>query len=160
MLPARLTVHLMCFQVEHVVMNRICGLLKYFWAESLPPALWPFPPHYSKRGKISLYPPATTVTQVSQLLVHHSQPLHYYIIWQEMSFNESTQGGCHRKRAISSKSSPTMTERHWTIALAIKDRIHFQAGRQIWFICLFSFNLKRGFQCQPIHLLQTLDTPH
>lgn len=46
-------------------MNRICGLLKYFWAESLPPALWPFPPHYSKRGKISLYPPATTVTKGS-----------------------------------------------------------------------------------------------
>lgn len=46
-------------------MNRICGLLKYFWAESLPPALWPFPPHYSKRGKISLYPPATSYTSES-----------------------------------------------------------------------------------------------
>lgn len=62
-----------------------------------------------KEGKL-----ASTVTQaatqVSQLLVHHSQSLHYYIIWQEMGPNESRQEDGN-ERVTAQKASPALSGR-------------------------------------------------
>lgn len=62
-----------------------------------------------KEGKL-----ASTVTQaatqVSRLLVHHSQSLHYYIIWQEMGPNESRQEDGN-ERVTAQKASPALSGR-------------------------------------------------